>query len=122
MKRAAKGGEFGANGEWYEGGKFINTVPQNPKRHGSNPRRKLSKQEIAPFTWELQPSDEVTSIFRQFSGIYGRVVNGVAVMRTDDGLARSLEYCGTTLEQAQMLIDSWNAGERWIRRDALRTK
>jgi len=31
-KRAAKGGEMGANGEWYEGGKFINTVPENRKR------------------------------------------------------------------------------------------
>ena len=34
-QRAKKGGEFGANGEWYEGGKFINTVRENRKREGS---------------------------------------------------------------------------------------
>ena len=28
QKRAAKGGEFGANGEFYTGGKFINTVEE----------------------------------------------------------------------------------------------
>lgn len=30
-KRAPKGGAIGANGEFYEGGKFINTVPKNAK-------------------------------------------------------------------------------------------
>ena len=31
QKRAAKGGEIGANGEFYAGGKFINTVEENSK-------------------------------------------------------------------------------------------
>lgn len=54
-KRAVKGGELGANGEWYEGGKFINTVEQNAKRHGSAPKAaKLRKVQIKPYVWVMQ--------------------------------------------------------------------
>jgi len=111
-KRAAKGGEFGANGEWYEGGKFINTIPENRKKEGSAPRG-TGKQEIAPYKWEVSPEGRM-SLYRQFAGVYGKVIDGVAVLRTDDQLAQTLTYYGKTLEQATALIDRWNAGERWM--------
>lgn len=45
QRRAAAGGEFGANGEWYEGGKFIatkaDTIKQAPMRH------EVSAEELA---------------------------------------------------------------------------
>jgi hypothetical protein len=109
-KRAAKGGEFGANGEFYEGGKFINTVAENRKREGSAPAAKARKQEIAPFVWEF-PADGMNSIYRKFAGIFGKVVNGrLEVLCSDVTLA----YTGTTREQAQELADKWNAGQRWM--------
>lgn len=53
-KRAAKGGEYGANGEFYEGGKFINSIPENPKKEGSAPKAKPRKKQVEPFKpWVL---------------------------------------------------------------------
>jgi hypothetical protein len=114
-KRAPKGGALGANGEWYEGGKFINTVPENRKREGSA-KRGTGKQEIAPYVWEVAPEGK-SSIYRRFAGLFGKVINGVGVM-TDGGngdrLPAILKYCGRTREEAQAIIDRWNAGERWM--------
>ena len=49
QKRAPKGGAYGVNGEWYEGGKFIATV-NNPKRHTIS-KKAGGKVEIAPYEW-----------------------------------------------------------------------
>jgi hypothetical protein len=115
-KRAAKGGEFGANGEWYEGGKFINTVAANRKKEGSSSRR-TGKQEIAPYVWEVPPADgPQNSIYRQFAGTWGRIENGVAIFAYGadvERLACVLKYCGRTREEAQVILDQWNAGQRW---------
>ena len=114
-KRATKGGEFGANGEWYEGGKFINTIPENRKREGSIPKRS-HKQEVAPYVWEVAP-EGMNSLYRKFAGLFGKVINGVAIL-TDGGngdrLPEILNYVGKTQEEAQSIIDRWNAGERWM--------
>lgn len=112
MNRAPKGGAYGANGEWYEGGKFINTVPHNAKKEGSKPKGS-GKQEIAPYQWEVPPEGK-RSIYRQFAGVFGKVVDGVAYLRTDNQLPQTLAYFGVTLEEAQDLIARWNDGERWI--------
>jgi hypothetical protein len=109
-KRATKGGEFGANGEWYEGGKFINTVAENRKREGSS--RGSGKQEIAPYTWEVAPIG-MKSLYRQFAGVFGKVIDGVAVIRNDDQMETTLRYYRTTRDEAVAMIDRWNAGERW---------
>ena len=111
-QRAIKGGEFGANGEWYEGGKFINTVPANKKREGSKSSG-TGKQEIAPYTWEVAPKGK-RSLYRQFAGVFGKVVDGVAVLRTDSQMEQTCRYMGVTLSEASELISRWNAGERWL--------
>lgn len=108
-QRAKVGGEFGANGEWYEGGKFINTIPENRKREGSAPKRKPGKQEIAPYQWELPPEGK-RSIYRAFAGIFGKLVDGKLVVLCNDAV---FAYTGTTPAEAQALADRWNAGERW---------
>lgn len=109
-KRANAGGEFGANGEWYEGGKFINTVPENRKREGAKLKRKPGKQEIAPYVWELPP-EGMNSIYRRVAGIIGKCVNGVMVAGYNDQI---LKYVGMTAAEADALIARWNAGERWM--------
>jgi len=111
-KRAKKGGEFGANGEWYEGGKFINTIPENKKREGSKPRG-TGKQEVAPYVWEIAPEGK-RSLYRKFAGVFGKVIDGVAVLRTDDQMEQTCRYYGVSLEVATEMISRWNAGERWI--------
>ena len=109
-KRAAKGGELGANGEWYEGGKFINTIPENKKREGSTPR-KARKVEIEPYVWVLDPMDGTHSIYRKLAGIHGKVINGVMVINTTEAVLR---WTGDTIEQVQSLAARYNAGERWM--------
>lgn len=108
-KRAAKGGEVGANGEWYEGGRFINTVAEQPKRYGSV-ARKACKMEVAPFVWEVAPEGK-TSIYRQFAGIWGKCVDGKLVVLASE---QTFRYFGKTAEYAQSLADRWNSGERWM--------
>lgn len=108
-KRAAKGGEFGANGEWYEGGKFINTVPENQKKEGSTPR-KARKVEIEPYKWVVS-EDGRRSIYQAFAGIFGKLVNGKLEVLCND---RVFAYTGTGREEAQAMADRYNAGERWL--------
>lgn len=113
-QRAAKGGQIGANGEWYEGGKFINTIPENGKKEGSR-RSKPRKVEIEPYVWVYPPEGRTQSIYRAVAGIYGSVDKaGVMQLRTDDRLPGTLQYFKTTLEEVQALIARYNAGERWV--------
>lgn len=113
-KRAAKGGEFGANGEWYEGGKFINTIPENRKREGSLARRPR-KIQIEPYKWVEVTGDE--------RAIFSIVGTGAAWIDRRDhtkGIAPYLPafrngttYTGMTLAEVQILCDRYNAGERY---------
>jgi hypothetical protein len=68
-KRAKKGGEYGANGEWYEGGKFINTIPENDKKSGSR-KRTARKVQVRPYTWEAGRDGE----FPTFAVLGGQAV------------------------------------------------
>lgn len=108
-KQAAKGGEFGANGEWYKGGRFINTVPENPKKEGSTPK-KASKIEIEPYVWVLNTEHRL-SLYRQLAGVFGKVINGVMVLNVNPV---TLAYFGKTMEEVQTMCDRYNAGERWL--------
>lgn len=115
-KRAKAGGEYGANGEWYEGGKFINTVPENAKRYGSTPKGS-GKQEIEPYRWEIPPDANSVSLFRKIAGIIGRYDRRTARF-VYAGTPRILAWVGMTEQQAKDLIERYNAGERWTPRQA----
>lgn len=108
-KRAPAGGAYGANGEWYEGGKFINTVPENRKREGSH-KRKPRKVEIEPFKWVVA-EDGRRAIYQSFVGIFGKAIDGKLQVLCND---RVFAYTGTTREQAQAMADRYNNGERWL--------
>lgn len=53
MARAIKGGEYGANGEWYKGGQYLNTVAENEKKEARKRAFKAKKVCVAPYTWEM---------------------------------------------------------------------
>jgi hypothetical protein len=108
-KRAAKGGEFGANGDWYEGGKFINTVPENSKKRGSRPP-KPRRQQVAPYVWEVIPEGKV-SLYAQMAGAFGKVIDGVFVVNCSQ---QTLDYFGRTLEEVEIMARAWNEGVRLI--------
>lgn len=108
--RAPKGGAFGANGEWYEGGKFINTVAKNEKRAAKSAKASR-KQEIEPYVWAIPPVAGQMSLLRRFSGVFGTVRNGVAYVQCKQ---ITLDYYKTSIEEVQQWVDAYNRGVRWI--------
>lgn len=112
QKRAAKGGEIGANGEWYVGGTYINTTPENAKRYGSGPKS-TGKQEVEPYVWQVAPQDGLRSIYKAINGTVARWQNGKLTLRSDDSLQATLDYMGVSREWAAKMVDRYNAGDRW---------
>lgn len=114
MTRAKVGGEFGANGEWYEGGKFLNTVAQNPKKCGSA-ARKARKVQIEPFNW-------VESTERPILSIVGAGAEYIDRYNWQAGICPFapafeggiMKMNGTPIEEIQALCDRFNNGERFI--------
>ena len=107
QKRAAKGGEVGTNGDFYEGGKFL---PSTEKPKGKPRKRGSGKQEIAPYVWEVAPEGK-SSIYRRLAGNFARFINGKMVVCVNP---TTLAYFGTTEYEIASLVDRWNAGERWM--------
>ena len=111
QKRAAVGGEFGANGEWYEGGKFINTVEENAKRQV---KRSSRKECVAPYKWEVVP-EGMRSIFDYCFGEFAMMVDGKLVVRTCEYSDNAFRYFRASRAFVQSLCNRWNNGERWMR-------
>ena len=121
QKRAKVGGEVGANGDFYEGGKFLNTVPENDKRDGSRRKpAKARKVQIDPTTWvTLEPGDARRPIF----GIVGcgacladRYASESPIMPYPPAFETFGDrmYNGTPLAEIVDLCDRYNAGNRWV--------
>jgi hypothetical protein len=108
--RAKAGGEFGANGEWYEGGKFINTVPENAKRQGKS-RKPAGKQEYENYKWALAPQEGMRAIFPMLSGIEMPNRSGGYIFNTN---LRGDYATPEAIERRQSLIAKFNGGQRWI--------
>ena len=112
-KRAAAGGEFGANGEWYEGGKFINTIPENQKKEGSR-KAKPRRVQVGPRQWETTDGTRV-AIFGMV-GAQARYIDRYAadlkIEPNQSGVAHyGDEYHGHKVAD---LCARWNAGELWV--------
>lgn len=107
--RAKQGGQRGANGEWYKGGQFVNTIPENDKRHGSRPRT-ARKVEIEPYSWQPGRDDAFP--------VYAIAGTLATISRENNQMApnaQAVAYYGSTFRgySIQELCDLWNAGERW---------
>lgn len=113
--RAKAGGEFGANGEWYEGGKFINTVPENAKRQGSVKIKPAGKREIDNGVWVIQPFSGAISIYAQLAGIELREQRGVigSPFKFNPDL-RGEWATAESIAKRETLIARFNAGDRWV--------
>lgn len=108
MARAKKGGEFGANGEWYEGGKFLNTVPENHKKEGSKPK-KARKVEVEPYKWV-----EDREGFRPIWSLVSAIGRAFLTNRPQDVAPQTWSYLDLTPERFAELRGLWEAGERWV--------
>lgn len=109
--RAKKGGEYGANGEWYEGGKFINTVKENAKRSGSAPKGKGRKVQVEPGVWVYAEGNQKPLL--SWLGAGAVWANGKMVVNHAAFGFNGRSYFGQTVAQMQTICDRYNAGERW---------
>src|ERR1035437_4295126 len=108
QQKAKVGGEVGANGEWYEGGKWIATT-DHAKSHKEQ-KKATGKQEIEPYKWEVPPDGKI-SLYRQLAGveIYDRNANKFTFnpdLRLHFATPEAIESC-------KQKIEKYNAGERW---------
>lgn len=110
QKRARKGGEYGANGEWYEGGKFIATSERTKKR---KPVKSSRKQEIDSFKWETHENPDAIAIYPQLSGIEIRNSDGAFELNTKLN-GRAMGWSDSHEIERQEKIDAFNDGFRWI--------
>lgn len=112
--RAQKNGEYGINGEFYHGGQFlpssVNTIKGEMKSNG-NVVRKATKQEIAPYKWEVS---EKISIWSSLSLVCKFV--GQTTYSKETGKIGKIELVGEykNSEHFQNLAARWMNGERWI--------
>ena len=124
QRRANKGGETGKNGEFYKGGTFI-AETDAPK---SKSKKSTKKREIAPYKWEVQPTEDSRSIYDEVSTFckfdgettYSKETgtNGTLLLLENLLLdfAEGMEWRGTPeqwLEKHIALVGLWNNGERW---------
>lgn len=110
--RAKKGGQLGANGEWYEGGKFLNTIPENRKREGSTPK-KARKVQVEPYVWVVDERRPIFSIVGTGAIYIDRNDPAKGITPYLPCFRNGVMFNGTTLEEVQTLCDRYNAGERW---------
>jgi len=116
--QAKKGGEYGANGEFYAGGQFVNSIAKNPKGTAATRRRATRKQETAPYTWEVPPADGLRSIFSLIAGTVATTNRQTGEMEVVAGFGDNPawldRWSGLTAERVADLVAKYNAGERWI--------
>lgn len=114
MARAKKGGEYGANGEWYKGGRFLNTVAENPKKEGSSNSKATRKQQVAPYQWELPPTSDHFAIFK-IVGTMAAYVDRYNPERGIEPFEPGIRHYGSTFRGHEVadLCEAYNRGERW---------
>ena len=111
--RARKGGEYGKNGEHYAGGQFLPSSPYTVKgANKSTVKAGSRKREIALYIWEVAPEDKTQAIFSLAGSILKWAVYGETLEATDN--EQTINFYGYTKQEAQVLADKWNNGERWI--------
>jgi hypothetical protein len=110
QRRAKAGGEYGENGEWYEGGKFIANT-DTPKGQAVR-RLKTGKREIAPYVWTVQPSPDHLAIYPTLSGV--EIFNrGTGRFEFNSNL-RSYFASPEAVMERRARIDAYNSGKRWF--------
>ena len=108
--RAKVGGEVGANGEFYEGGKFLNTVADKGKGKPAKP--KARKVQVEPYVWVVSDRTPIFSMVGAQAGYVDRYAPAKGICPSVAGVA----YYGDTFRGVSVaeLCARFNAGERWL--------
>jgi len=112
QKRAKVGGEFGANGEWYEGGKFIATTdrPKSHKKWKKPTGRQLIDRGEYATPPETADNIHAVALFQRLAGI--ETFNEDGTFSLNPRLGAEL---GTpeALANRKATVEAWNNGARW---------
>lgn len=74
-----------------------------------------NKVEIANRIFAVPPTPRHRSIFTKVAGTVARWKSGeFGKVLELNATPQMLAYVGLTVEEAQVLVDAWNDGERWI--------
>lgn len=108
--QAKTGGQVGLNGEFYKGGQFLPSTTL-PKMQQGKIVEKPTRQEVAPYVWELTPEPGLKSIYR--------MIRPFVTVNTDGTLSplqkqQPFDWYGVEKEQVKNLCERWNDGETWI--------
>jgi hypothetical protein len=111
QRRARKGGEQGANGEFYEGGKFIATTDH--AKETTQHRKSMGKTLVEPGTLAVPPetgdTEYAVAIFAGLQGIE-QFDSRKGAFQINPRLVPG--YFGA-LEERQANINRYNQGARW---------
>lgn len=115
--RAKAGGEYGANGEWYKGGAFINTVPENPKGEAKKVS-KTGKQQYENYKWMVSPIEGQRALFEMLAGFEMPIrskENWKDIVAFEFNSALRGEFATPEfIEIRKARIAAYNGGQRWI--------
>jgi len=122
---ARKGGEVGINRDFYKGGQYLPSSENTVKGMQNGPKKGTKKQ-IAPYTWGVQPEDNLLSI-------YDRIEHSVIDNRKECQYVKGQGFTGIQVEVLESLCcdyegvfhPEWyafrvelarrfNSGERWF--------
>lgn len=116
QKRAKAGGEIGANGEFYDGGKFIATK-DNAKKAPA-PKKPSRGYEIDNRVFAQDAPEGYLTLYSVLAGIHCRNGNEFSPNYTYlEGFTRlnpDVDSDAFVFEE-MCRIDAWNAGNRWRR-------
>lgn len=111
--RAKAGGELGANGEWYEGGKFIATT-DHAKKLGSQKKKATGKQQVEQGIWELAPMEGLRAIYPQLAGVEIPVREAGKIVAFKFNPDLRGEYISSeSIAKRHSMISAFNTGARW---------
>lgn len=123
--RAAKGGQYGKNNEWYQGGQFLPSSENTEKglngREKANYQDKPRKQEIAPYKWEVSTQKSLwTACFVGGASFFTKTgysketgAQGYLTFN-DDFNWQAAGWSSEAIEETKAYIERWNNGERWV--------
>jgi hypothetical protein len=107
--RAKAGGQFGANGEWYEGGKFIATTSAAKKHKVSSQSTK--RVEIETGVW-VAGRDGFRPIYGSLAGV--EIFNRATGMFCFNPDLRGENFASAdAINYRKAMISQWNQGMRW---------
>ena len=101
QRQAKKGGEVGKNGEMYKGGQFIANTDH---AKGQSKAKQLRKQEVAPYAWEVQPTENHRAIYSLVGGVWAKFNRDTNKLESSNS---------DTPANIMDIIESFNNGDKW---------